>query len=194
MTLGGGALALLILAYVYGLEPLRDARQETRTQLEAARLRAGRYEQLLARRDRLGQDLADLGRRREALRGRLLQGPTPAIAAAELQEIVKAQASQVNLVVQRMSVERPSATDRVTDVPIRVNLKGEIRPVSALIKQLEQHRLALSIPELTIQVQDPKNPQDLMIDLVVAGYLVLPEEASPTKRPGATAAKEGSSR
>lgn len=192
VALGGLAVAALVLGYVYGVEPLLGARQATRTQLEAARLRASQSQQLLARRARLEQDAKDLEGRRAALTERLLRGPTPALAAAELQEIVKGEARQANLVVQRLAVERPATTDRITEVAVRLMLKGELRPVTVFVRQLEQHRLALSIPELALQVQDPKNPQDLIVDLVVAGYLVAAEETPPTGRPATAAtATEG---
>lgn len=195
VALAGLAVAALVLGYVYGVEPLLGARQATRTQLEAARLRAGRSRQLLTRRAQLEQDASDLEGRRAALTERLLRGPTPALAAAELQEIVKGEARQANLVVQRLAVERPVTTDRITEVAVRLTLQGELRPVTAFLRQLEQHPLALSIPELTLQVQDPKNPKDLMVDLAVAGYLVAAEEIPPTGRPATAAtATEGAPR
>lgn len=189
--LAGALIAAGILGYVYGAEPLLAARAETRAQLEAARARVDRYEQLLARRDRLEQEARDLEARHAALRARLLTGPTPALAAAQLQGIGKAEAREAALAVERMVVERPVVSGRIAEVPVHVTLKGEIQEVSALIRRIEQHRLALAIPELTIQVQDPKNPKDLVVDLVVAGYLILPEP-HPAGQGQGPAPQEGS--
>lgn len=183
VVLVGAVIASLILGYVYGVEPLLKARADTRTRLQAARLRVDRYELLLARRDRVEQEVRDLEAKSAALRDRLLPGPTPPLAAAQLQGIVKAEAQQAALAVQRITVERPALTGRIAEVPVHLTLKGEIGQVSAFIRRIEQHRLALSIPELTIQVQDPKNPRELIVDLVLAGHLILPEESPPAGRP-----------
>ena len=192
IVLGGAIVAAVLLGYVYGVEPLVKSRQETRVQLQSARLRVDRYEQLLSRRDRLAQEARDLEERSAALRERLLPGPTPTLAAAQLQGMVKAEAQRSALALQRMAVERPASAGRIAEVPVRVTLKGEIQQVSSFIKGIEQHRLALSIPELTIQVQDPKNPKDLIVDLVVAGYLIVPEEAPSIGRLATTPnTKEG---
>ncbi len=192
IVLGGAIVAAVLLGYVYGVEPLAKSRQETRVQLQSARLRVDRYEQLLSRRDRLAQEARDLEERSAALRERLLPGPTPTLAAAQLQGTVKAEAQRSALALQRTAVERPASAGRIAEVPVRVTLRGEIQQVSSFIKGIEQHRLALSIPELTIQVQDPKNPKDLTVDLVVAGYVIVPEEAPSIGRPATTPnTKEG---
>lgn len=192
VVLAGALIAAVVLGYVYGVEPLLRNRQETRAQLQAARLRVDRYEQLLLRKARLAEERKELEGRAAALRERLLPGPTPTLAAAQLQGVVKAEARQSALVLQRITMERPALTGRIAEIPVHLTLKGEIQQVSSFVRRVEQHRLALSIPELTIQVQDSKNPQDLIVDLVVAGYLILPGEV-PTEGRSATApnTKEG---
>lgn len=189
----GAAVAALLLGYVYGAEPLLAARGETQARIEAVRARVDRYELLLARRDRLEQETRDLEARHAALRERLLTGPTPALAAAQLQGMVKAEAGAAAVAIDRMVVERPVVSGRIAEVPVHVTLKGEIKELSALIRRIERHRLTLAIPELTIRVQDPKDPRDLVVDLVVAGYLVLPEPPPAGERQ-TTAPQEGSPR
>lgn len=192
VVLAGALIAAVVLGYIYGLEPLLKSREETRAQLQAARLRVDRYEQLLLRKARLAEEGKELEGRGAALRERLLPGPTPTLAAAQLQDVVKAEARRSALTLQRMAVERPALTGQITEVPVHLTLKGEIQQVSSFMKGVEQHRLALTIPELTIQVQDPKNPKDLIVDLVVAGYLVMPEGTSSARRPATTSTtKEG---
>ncbi len=192
VVLAGAVVAAAVLGYVYGIEPLVRSREETRAQLQAARLRVDRYEQLLLRKARLAEEGKELDRRGAALRERLLPGPTPTLAAAQLQNMVKAEARRSALALQRMAVERPALRGQVTEVPVHLALQGEIQPVSSFIRGVEQHRLALTIPELAIQVQDPKNPKDLIVDLVVAGYLIMSEEVPSARRPATTpTTKEG---
>jgi len=191
VVLGGVIVAALVLGYVYAVEPMVRSREETRAQLHAAQLRMDRYEQLVARRDRLEQDKRAVEARGVTLRERLLTGPTPTLAAAQLQGAVKAEAQRLALAVQRIVVERPAFTGQVAEIPVHLTLKGEIRQISSFLKGIEQHRLAFSIPELTIQVQDSRNPKELIVDVVVAGYLVQ-SEAGASKRPVTTPnAKEG---
>ncbi len=186
VVFAGALIAAVVLGYVYGVEPLLRTRQETRAQLQAARLRVDRYEQLLLRKVRLAGEGRELEGRAAALRERLLPGPSPTLAAAQLQDMVKAEARRSALTLQRIAVERPALTGQITEVPIHLTLKGEIQQISSFVKGVEQHRLALTIPELTIQVQDPKNPKDLIVDLVVAGYLLLPEDSLSARRAATT--------
>ncbi len=192
VVIAGALIALVVLGYVYGVEPLLKSREETRAQLQTARLRVDRYEQLLLRKARLAEEGKELEGRGAALRERLLPGPTSTLAAAQLQDMVKAEARRSALTLQRVAVERPASSGQITEVPVRLTLKGEIHQASSFIRGVEQHRLALTIPELTIQVQDPRNPKDLIVDLVVTGYLLLSEESPSARRPATTpTTKEG---
>lgn len=184
VLLWGGLFAALILAYVYGVEPLLAAREETRRQLQSARQRVERYERLLTRQARLAEEAQAIEAKVAELRERMLPGPTPTLAAAQLQGAVKESARGAGLTVQRVSVERPLTVSKIAEVPVRMTMKGEIRQLSGFLRMIEGHHLLLSMPELAIQVQDPKDPRELIVDLTVSGYLLLPDGAPPLATEG----------
>lgn len=190
VLLWGSAAAALVVLYTYAVEPLVAWREVTRVELETVRRRIEQYDQLVRRRERLAVEGREAQEALAAFRDRLLAGPTPTLAAAQLQGVAKAEARAAGLVLQRVEVERPATTAPLAEVPVRMAFTGEVGQLVTFLGRIEQHRLALSIPELTIRVKDPAAPRQLVVDMVISG-LLLPadgpvEESVPVQRSGTT--------
>ncbi len=194
VLLWGSAGAAIVLLYTYAVEPLRDWREVTRVELETVRRRIEQYDQLLGRRERLAVEGKEAQEALAAFRDRLLTGPTLTLAAAQLQGVAKEEARAAGLVLQRVEVERPAITAPLAEVPVRLAFTGEVGQLVTFLGRIEQHRLALSIPELTIRVKDPEAPRQLIVDVVISG-LLLPsggpaegpaQEGLPVQRSGTT--------
>ncbi|MCI0548097.1 MAG: type II secretion system protein GspM [Candidatus Rokubacteria bacterium] len=174
-------VAAILGGYIYVVEPLR-AREQELSQLAPARenVLQGRRE-LVGRRAALTAELAEATERLEAQSGRLLQGPTPPLAASELQRIVKDVASSAGVEMRSERILTPVERDGLQQVPLEITVAGSIRESVTLLQQLEQTEKLLAIQDVKMRVVSVGQPRELLTTLTVAGYLLL---GSPSAKPG----------
>ncbi len=117
---------------------------------------------LLAQCPRLIEELAEVTTKLERQTQRLLPGGTAALAASELERIVKKIAAAANVDVRSESVPPPIETHRGRQDPCTVELLSKIEQTSRL----------LTVKDIKVGVVAVGQPRELMTTLVVAGYLL----------------------
>ena len=117
---------------------------------------------LLAQCPRLIEELAEVTTNLERQTQRLLPGGTAALAASELQRIVKEVAAAANVDVRR---------DRLLP-PIELTVAGSIRDPVELLSRIEQTSRLLAVKDRKVRVVAVDQPREVLITLTVAGYLL----------------------
>ncbi len=173
-TLIGLAVAgLLILAgYLYVVEPLivRNRQLAELAPTREATLEARR--RLIAQRPRLTEELNQAARGFEEQAARLLSGPTPPLAASELQKLVKEVAAAANVDVRSERVLPPADRAGLLEVPIELTVAGSIREITTLLHQIEHTARLLTVRDIKVRVVAVGQPRELLASLTVAGYLL----------------------
>ena len=162
--------ALLVLRVLpWGVRHALDWRARTLQQ----QVTLGRAEALLAQtpavRDSLGQALT----RVVALAPALLDGRTPADAAASLASLVTLAASRHALQVMRVDPLPDSVAGVFARVAIHVELEGDVRGLAGLLGKLETGEPLLTIPQVSVDAPAPASrgaPEALHIALTIQGY------------------------
>ena len=172
-------VGLALLAYVYGVEPLQEWRQSgsdlipTReAQLERRRLIVGQRATLTAEIDRVNQRLA-------ARTPRWLQGPTPPLAASELQTMVKDVSVKAGVEVRSERILPLVDRGGLQEVPIEITVAGGLRETVRLLFDLEHTTKLLTVQDVKVRVVAVGQPRDLLTTFNVSGYL-LPAPSAPT--------------
>lgn len=167
----GVAAAAIVAAYLYGVEPLL-ARQRATAELAATReATLERRRLLIAQRDRLASEKAILATRLEAGTARLLAGPTPPLAAAELQRIAKEAATAASVEVRSERVLPTTDLGGLLEIPIELTVAGTVRETATLFAQLDGTARLVTIKDIKIRLVAPGQPRDLTTTLTVSGYL-----------------------
>lgn len=185
------AVAIVIGGYVYVLEPLRVRNLQAAELLPARAAKLERRQLMIAQRGALTSELAEATKRVEEQSARLLQGPTPPLAASELQKLVKDVAAGVNVEVRSERVLPTVERSGLQEVPIEITVAGGIRESVNLLYQLERTGKLLSLQDLKLRVISVGQPRDLLTTVTVSGYLLsAPATAKPGDKP-AEPAKPG---
>src|SRR5262245_25330643 len=95
-----GLAAIVIALYVYVVEPVRQRNAQEAELIPVREAKLERRRALIGQRAALTAELADADKRVAAESQRLLQGPTPPLAASELQKLVKDLAATVGVEVR----------------------------------------------------------------------------------------------
>jgi type II secretory pathway component PulM len=168
----GAAVALVVGGYLFLVEPLvlRSRAAEATVPAHEAALQRRRL--LIAQRPRLAAELAAVTARLETQSARLLRGPTPPLAASELQKLVKDLLPAANVEVRSERVLPPADREGLQEVGLELTLVGSIRDTVSALAGLERADRLLALKEVRIRVVAPGQPRELLTTLTVAGYLL----------------------
>lgn len=178
--------AAVIGGYVYVLEPLREQAQQRAELIPAREAQLQRRRLLIAQGPSLTGELGETARRIEVQSERLLKGPTPPLAASEMQKLVKEVAAAANVEVRSERILPTADRDGLQEVPIEITVAAGIRESMNVLDQLERTSKLLTMQDLKVRVISAGQPRDLLTTITVSGYLLAtPPAAKPGDKPAA---------
>ena len=166
---------LLALTYLTIVEPLINLEDDWTKELSRKEQILTQYKALLASKDKVAGHLQTLQTVLAETNKQMLAGGNAAVAAADLQEVLK------NLIkthgAQSLAIKVLPTKERgpYLEVPILVQLTGNIDQMFNIIYQLEHNQKLLLITELDINVSRSEAMREeipnLRADLVVSGLI-----------------------
>ena len=173
----GAVVALTVGGYLLLVEPLLARARDAEALVPAREAALERRRLLVAQRPRLVEELAAVTGQLETESARLLRGPTPPLAASELQKLVKELLPAGGVEVRSERVLPPADQQGLQEIGIELTLVGSIRDTVAALARLEKTDRLLALKDVKIRVVAPGQARELLTTLTVAGYL-LPGAAS----------------
>ena len=168
----GAVVALAVGGYLFLVEPLLTRARDAEAMVPAREATLERRRLLVGQRPRLAEDLAAVTKRLETESARLLRGPTPPLAASELQKLVK-ELLPVGGVEVRSERVLPTADHQgLQEVGLELTLTGSIRDTVAALARLERTDRLLALRDVKIRVVAPGQARELLTTLTIAGYLL----------------------
>jgi len=164
----GIALVLLLNHFIIG--PFINGQIRVQNDILVQQQVLEKYARTAAARQQWERRLEELKRMLESLHQRLLQGQTPALAAAGLQDTLQKMANEHAVSVQLMRVLQPRVLEMYTGIPVLVEIQARIPGLSAFLYSIENNRSLLNVTKLNIRVIDLRKPLDVRASLTVEGY------------------------
>ena len=170
MLILGGAIALFLVLQ-YGVLPRTDAVATPLASVEAAEKRLRRLQQIAQQKPRAVAEVQVASRElAEAERG-LLKAATPALALAEMQQIMKDLLSAQGIALQGSEFGAVKAAgEDYAQVPLTVAFSCSIDQWVNLMAALRNANQVLSTLDVRLGQADTKN-KTLQVRMVVAGYI-----------------------
>ena len=168
----GVVVALAVGGYLFLVEPLLTRARDAEAMVPAREATLERRRLLVGQRPRLAEDLAAVTARLETESARLLRGPTPPLAASELQKLVKELLPAGGVEVRSERVLPTADHQGLQEVGLELTLTGSIRDTVAALARLERTDRLLALKDVKIRVVAPGQARDLLTTLTVAGYLL----------------------
>ena len=172
-------VAVSFLGYVYMIEPLQQWRRAGAELIPNREALLERRRLLVAQRPTLAAQIAEADKRIGAVAPRWLKGPTPPLAASELQTLVKSLSEQAGAEVRSERILPLVERGGLQEVPIEITVASGLREAVRLLYDLEHTAKILTVQDVKVRVVAVGQPRDLLTTFIVSGYL-LPSAATPT--------------
>lgn len=157
------------------VSPLLDLEESWGRELARQRQLLAKYQSLIAMQARIDQGNQAMITALAQTETRFLSGANPAVASADLQEILKNLAREQGVLMTSAKVLAPRETGPYLEVPIQVQYSGNISQMLNFLYHLEYHKKLLFIPELEINAPRSSGGQKetpaLQINMVVSGVI-----------------------
>ena len=156
------AVLLGFVLYDYGCLVLRDEMRAVEEVKEAKTKTLEKTVEAVARRPSLERSLQALKERRRAGEASMVEGATPSVAAANLQNILKTMIAERGGIVASERVEKPEDLGRFKVVRVSVEtLLPETRALSDILLLMEGQAAALLVRELDVRIRNHRAPREL---------------------------------
>jgi Tfp pilus assembly protein PilO len=179
MLVGLAVIAAVILGgWLYVIEPILE-RSRSASELVPARQQVLQQRRdLITRHAAITAELDATMKRFDKLSEGFLTAGTPAVAASELQKIVKDMAAQARTEVRSERILPPADRGELLEIPVEIAVACEIRQLVDLLARLDSAPKLLPVQELKIRVVNMTQPKDLLVTLTVSGFVL---SAAPAK-------------
>ena len=169
-------LLLLLTLYLVLVYPLLALNRSWSQDLTRKRQLLVRYQALQESKAKVGQALQALKGAVSQMEGQFLAGGNPAVASADLQEILKSLTGAHGVQMTSIKVLQPRDSGPYQEVPVQVQLSGTMAQLLNILYHLEHHKKLLFIPELEINAsrwmgKQKETDQPVQVNLVVMGLI-----------------------
>jgi type II secretory pathway component PulM len=176
IVLVGGGVLIVVLAWLFVIAPLRDRSREAADLVPERERALTRRLDLLARRNQISLDLEAANARVDRLSARLLTAAAPAVAASELQKLVKDMAAEATTEIRSERILPPEERGELLEIPVEIAVSAEIRQLVDLLARVEGSQKLLTVKDLRVRVVNVSQPRELLATLTVSGF-ILPSKA-----------------
>ena len=166
---------LLLLFYLAVVSPLLSLTDSWSQELVNRSRVLSKYQSLLKSKSRVieaNKAMKDALTRTES---QFLSGANPAVASADLQEILKNLAKEQGVQMTSAKVLPPRDAGTYLEVPVQVELTATINQLVTLLYHLEHHKKLLFIPDLDINaprwVKAEQKDVTLRVSMVISGVI-----------------------
>jgi uncharacterized membrane-anchored protein YhcB (DUF1043 family) len=129
-------------------------------------------QELITRRAAITAELQSTTARFDKLSEGFLASATPAVAASELQKIVKDMAAEAKTEVRSERILPPADRGELLEIPVEIAVSCEIRQLLDLLTKLESAPKLLPVQDLKVRVVNLSQPKDLLVTLTVSGFIL----------------------
>lgn len=168
-------MVALLLVYLVIVSPLLALEDSWSQELARQRQVLAKYESLVQRKAQVLEANKAMKAALARTEGQFLSGSSAAVASADLQEILKNLARDHGVQMTSTKVMTAREAGAYLEVPVQVQLSGNVGQILTILYHLEHHKKLLFIPELEINaprwMAGAKTESPLQVNLVVSGVI-----------------------
>lgn len=164
-----------MLAYLAVVSPLLSLADSWNQELEQRRRVLAKYQALVASKATIAKANQAIKKALAGAEGQFLHGSNAAVAASDLQEIIKTLAREHGVQLTSTKILPTREAGPYLEVPVQINFSSSIGQMLDILYSLEHHQKLLFIPDVDIRAPRTRRGQDsgdfLQVNLVVSGII-----------------------
>jgi len=158
-----------LLIYQYGYLRVRSELATIKEEQAIKTRTLEKYINLISEKPSLEERLTSLKEARKADDSKLIEGQTPSLAAAQLQEIVKSTITGRGGTISSERVGKPEDRGKFKVISVSVDaVIPDARALSEILYSIETRTPYLVVKELDARVRNYRDPRELMVKLDVS--------------------------
>jgi len=169
------ALPLMIIligavVYEYGYLAVQQELNDLRGAVSDKSKILAKYKTLIAEKPHLEEALGVSRENRKVGNTRLIEGQTPSIAAASLQDVIKGMITARGGTISSDRVEKPEGTGKFKIISVTFDaIMPDTRALADTLYAIETQSPYLVVRELDVRIRNFKEPRELTVKLKVSG-------------------------
>jgi hypothetical protein len=165
--------ALLLAGAVYRFSPDIPSVFSGPDEMSLRKKELIKYREVLQEKGRLEATLISTERELARAEAGLLPQGTPALAAAEIQNMLNSIAEKRGIRIESMRVlkSRPTEDGKYIAVPLEVIMTASIRQIEEVLFYIENSQRLLNITDIRIRLTNVRNPEQLYCSFTVEGLM-----------------------
>ena len=168
----GVLVGILLGGWSFVVEPILESNRRAGDLVPAREQMLEKRRDLIARKGVIEAELRSLTERLNAVSARFLTSATPAVAASELQKLVKEMAAQANTEVRSERILPPAERGELLEIPVEIAVSGEVRQLVDLLARLDGAPKLLTVQDFRLRVVNVSQPKELLATLTLSGYIL----------------------
>ena len=146
--------------YIY--IPVRDEMRLIEEIKEAKMTTLAKYIDLMARKPSLEKAITSLREQRRAEEAKMVEGQTPSVAAANLQNLIKEIVVGKGGTIASERMEKPEEWGRFKVVTVSIEtIVPETKALSDMLLSMENQPVSLFVREMDVRIRNMREPRDL---------------------------------
>jgi Tfp pilus assembly protein PilO len=170
----------LFLVFTYVISPFMESEQDIRDRTQQLEMLLQKYEKIIGQQKEIEKKLTQIKREQGQLNNKLLKGSTPSLAAAEMQKMLEQISKKHDLELKSVKVKDAEKEGDFLAIPLEIRLTTDLNSTRKFLSDLEKNQKYLIIPQLKISVKNQRDPQEVIVTIVVTGFFM--EEAAADKK------------
>jgi Tfp pilus assembly protein PilO len=168
----GLAVAIVVGGWSFVVEPILESNRRAAELVPAREQVLQKRHDLIARKGAIEAELKSSTERLDAVSTRFLTSATPAVAASELQKLVKEMAAQASTEIRSERILPPAERGELLEIPVEIAVSGEVRQLVDLLARLDSAPKLLTVQDVRVRVVNVSQPKDLLATLTLSGYIL----------------------
>jgi len=163
---------VLILAYQLAFLPLLESQRNVRQDLVLKKKLLARYEDYLRMGKDMDEDLTQKVQQVETIQANLLDGETPQINAANLQEILRKLSERNGIQIRSFRIGEPKEMTFYLKIPVIIEIlpTKSVAALTYFLYDIENYEKLLVISDLDVTAPNMRNPTEVQGSVTVAGF------------------------
>ena len=162
-------ILVFVVVYQYGYLGIRAEKTSVKEEQEIKFKLLQKYSALIAEKPLIEEQISSLKAESRAYDSKLIQGQTPSIAAATLQEIITGIIVEKGGTISSQRVSTPEDLGRFKVLTVSIDaVLPDIAALSEILYSIETRTPYLIVKELDTRVRNIRGPKDLMVKMDIS--------------------------
>ena len=162
---------VIFLFIIFVIAPLVARQRSISEEIPEKIKQLEKYRRIIAGRTQAEKDLKQARELYKTSCNKLLSGNTPPLAAANLQDILKTLAVKNLINIKSEKVLDIKGLDFFTEIPVQIEFVSIMTNLTNFCYDIENYEKTLIITDLNIQAASYRDPKDVRVALVIAGFI-----------------------